>query len=301
MAASTRFRTERLAVPPRGYKVRTVTHASGHQVRIAFPPGARRKGAGKVVSILHPNGEGAACRSKPALLNPYTLEGKTQEGWEELASEKDYGKFVGKLSEAVKSGRAVRFKRNAGSTYSYAVSKEASPDAAAYAEFHGRSPREVLEFQEPLVAAGTYSTLGRMYGLWMHPVAGDPGNWGAPEIEFEEDEKVLAVADAHEGAEQRLQIFFVGNGQKLPDEIFAPADLEHQHVELGICYGIGYITEKKFDGFKSRTYCHEFGEETGERPVLYYDRQAKRLLLVGGAYKVAPFDEALGASPGIVN
>jgi hypothetical protein len=40
----------------RGRKVRTVTTPSGHRVRLAFPKGHRRKGSGKVVSILHPEG-----------------------------------------------------------------------------------------------------------------------------------------------------------------------------------------------------------------------------------------------------
>ena len=77
--------------------------------------------------------------------------------------------------------------------------RNAKSDAAAYAEFHGRSPREVLEFQEPLLKSGDYFTLGTMYGLWLGPVKGDPAGWRAPEIEFEAADKVLAVADAHKG------------------------------------------------------------------------------------------------------
>ena len=49
-----------MATVPRGWKVRTVTQASGHQARIAFPPGSRRKGAGRLISVLHPQGENPA-------------------------------------------------------------------------------------------------------------------------------------------------------------------------------------------------------------------------------------------------
>lgn len=39
-------------------KVRTVTTPSGHQVRLAFPSSRRRRpGAGRVISVLHPNHE----------------------------------------------------------------------------------------------------------------------------------------------------------------------------------------------------------------------------------------------------
>jgi len=63
MATRTQFRHEDVATVPRGWKVRTVTQRTGHQARIAFPPGPRRKGAGQLVSILHPQGENpGACR-----------------------------------------------------------------------------------------------------------------------------------------------------------------------------------------------------------------------------------------------
>jgi hypothetical protein len=52
-----------VATVPRGWKVRTVTQRTGHQVRVAYPPGPRRKGAGRLISILHPQGENpGACR-----------------------------------------------------------------------------------------------------------------------------------------------------------------------------------------------------------------------------------------------
>ena len=54
------FRHEDVATVPRGWKVRTVTHPSGHRTRLAFPPGPRRKGAGRLISILHPQGENPA-------------------------------------------------------------------------------------------------------------------------------------------------------------------------------------------------------------------------------------------------
>ena len=63
MATRAQFRHEDVATVPRGWKVRTVTQRTGHQARIAFPPGPRKRGAGRLISILHPQGENpGACR-----------------------------------------------------------------------------------------------------------------------------------------------------------------------------------------------------------------------------------------------
>jgi hypothetical protein len=61
------FRHEDIAAVPSGWKVRTVTTPSGHRVRVAFPPGRRKTGSGRLVSILHPN------RGPNPCLNPCTL------------------------------------------------------------------------------------------------------------------------------------------------------------------------------------------------------------------------------------
>src|SRR5271155_4362462 len=50
---SSRFRHEDVASVPSGWKVRTVK-AGSHRVRVAFPPGRKQKGSGRLVSVLHP-------------------------------------------------------------------------------------------------------------------------------------------------------------------------------------------------------------------------------------------------------
>jgi hypothetical protein len=54
MATKAQFEHEDIAAVPRGWKVRTSTQEGGTQVRVAYPPGRRRKGSGKLISILHP-------------------------------------------------------------------------------------------------------------------------------------------------------------------------------------------------------------------------------------------------------
>ena len=56
MATPSQFEHEEIAAVPRGWKVRSITHPDGSIVRLAFPPGRRKKGSGKLISILHPKG-----------------------------------------------------------------------------------------------------------------------------------------------------------------------------------------------------------------------------------------------------
>ncbi len=166
-----------------------------------------------------------------------------------------------------------------------------------FQDFHGRSPHEVLELQEQLLTAGDYAALGDDPEIWLRPVSGDPNNWAQAEIEFEPENGVkLATQDGS-------QLYFVGGDQSLPESAldFYGGDTSKRFIPLGVAYAISYVTEKKFDGFKRMPYAHILGEETGERPLLVYDNETKRLLLVGGAYSIAPVESDLGASPGIVN
>jgi hypothetical protein len=54
------YRTQHVSTVPAGWRVRS-KRAGGHVVRIAFPPGRRKKGSGKVVEVLHPKRENPGC------------------------------------------------------------------------------------------------------------------------------------------------------------------------------------------------------------------------------------------------
>jgi hypothetical protein len=73
------FRAEHISRKRRGEQVRTISPGDGrHRVRIAFPSGPRRRGAGRVLEILHPRGENPGCAVNPASLEksfPKELEG----------------------------------------------------------------------------------------------------------------------------------------------------------------------------------------------------------------------------------
>ena len=189
----------------------------------------------------------------------------------------------------VKRGRNTHTTRNQSS---------GAPAAKLYKDFHGKASKEVIRLQEALMKAGDYTALGDDPEFWLEPVKGDPHKWPAADIEFEKKDKVKLATDA-----KGKRLYIVGEQQKLPAAYFKKEGFETdgRYVFLGTCYAISYQTEKVFDGFRTTIYAHEFGEETGERPELIYDQESERLLLVGGAYKIAGVDDALKASPGIVN
>jgi hypothetical protein len=70
-------------------------------------------------------------------------------------------------------------------------------------------------------------------------------------------------------------------------------------IVVGEAVKIYYETAKDFDNHEVIQYHHELGEETGEVPILTYDRLNERLMLIGGAYHIEK--PMLETSPGIEN
>lgn len=64
METNPKYRVEHVATVPAGWKVRTKMSAT-HMLRIAFPPGARRRGAGKVIEVFHPVNENPCAMQNP--------------------------------------------------------------------------------------------------------------------------------------------------------------------------------------------------------------------------------------------
>jgi hypothetical protein len=69
------MRTEHIAETPRGWRVRMKVPGpwSSHLVAIAFPPGRRKKGSGRVVEILHPKDEATNPACSISKANPSEL------------------------------------------------------------------------------------------------------------------------------------------------------------------------------------------------------------------------------------
>lgn len=340
MATAQQYRHEDVATVPRGFRVRTVT-AGGHKVRVAFPPGPRRKGAGKLVSILHPKAENPkkcnakskteieqqikALESKKA--RPKELSVREEKklaklymqrrGWNpgapvpatafrvELPKSKGWNKAHAQR-EAIKRHPDTDLhwaekNKVTGNWDVWLTRRTSNPHNGAaqmYEDFHGRAPSEILTMQEALMTSGDYTALGDMGSLWLEPLKGEPSHWPDPDIEFVKSDKVKLATDS-----KGKQLYLVGGNQKLPLDYLEKhgVSTDKRFISLGEVYGISYLTTKSFDGFRDSEYAHEFGEQTGERPFAFYDAELKRIVLVGGAYSIAGVDDALGASPGIVN
>ena len=92
------------------------------------------------------------------------------------------------------------------------------------------------------------------------------------------------------------QLFFVGGNQDISEYLRKiPADVGKELIDCGPCLLMEYKTQKGFDGFRTVTYFHALGEESGgfpgdngHNPRLMYNRVRRRLALVGGRYKIKP-------------
>lgn len=168
------------------------------------------------------------------------------------------------------------------------ITLKVNPSAEAIREeFTGREYEYSFISDEPHMKAGDYAKLGDLMGITYKPVSGggvEAIGWyeGAETMPLHEAAKSLRrLTDAPVlvSAENRRQLYFVAGNQDV-----SPLGLE----ELGEARTIVYRERKHFDDFTLINYQHEFGEENGKRPTLYYDRGKNRLLLEGGDYEVRP-------------
>jgi hypothetical protein len=244
MRINPNYRVEHVATVPQGWHVRTKMQAT-HMLRIAFPPGCRRRGAGKVVEIFHPVNE-----------NPCAMQAKRQ------------------TRERAARIRTARLSNPGSATESA---------AALYEQFHGQSPREILEMQESDAARHTYTALGDLRELVIDAPA------GKVKIGFDGSDAVK-VASAPGGK----QLYLIGGNQNLDSQLGRfGSDPGKDFVELGAATQITYRARKSMDNFQMVDYYHDLGEETNEPPFAFYDRLKRRIFLAGGRYRVE--------APGIIN
>ncbi|HZT36622.1 MAG TPA: hypothetical protein VFA28_01900 [Bryobacteraceae bacterium] len=148
--------------------------------------------------------------------------------------------------------------------------------AAALSEaFHGRPAHEARDYVEEVAERQVLTDLGRLIEL---------------RVWLDEDDYIalkpkagVRVACSPDGG----QIYFVGGDQAVElDAIGLEKSLPKDHLALGACDYICYHTSKDFHDFEPVDYEHQFGEETGDLPILNYDVLNKRLFLTGGSYQV---------------
>jgi len=370
-----------VAAVPRGYKVRTVTHPSGHRVRVAFPPGRRSTGSGKLVSILHPKGENPdKCEARQNVplelwLGPTNKANpkktKTREQVEAMqtkavnflrdvvgdsdkadeieglsvaeyaerkkitlanAGTRGRGLGAGKKETKPRRGeswpdyhkrkveetlaampKAIRdvFNRNPLGAKdrdlirkAAKVLKEQGYDAfldvirrskAAHEEklktqkgsnptqaedlfktFHGKTPKETLELHESAAMRGEYTSLGELIELVVESPGGEDLRLG-----FAGEKVKLASSPAGS------QLYLIGGNQTLDGSLKRfGADTSKDFVELGLAQNVLYRASKDFTDFKTTDFEHEFGEDSGDRPHVFYDKFKQRIFLMGGRYRI---------------
>lgn len=100
--------------------------------------------------------------------------------------------------------------------------------------------------------------------------------------------------------EDGTQLYFLGGDQSLDlSKIHMDGDWEKDSMIIGVVCEVSYRTEKSFDKFVLTDYFHRLGEETGDEPMLIYDRMNEKLSVSGGKYRIER--PLVGVSPGIEN
>jgi hypothetical protein len=160
--------------------------------------------------------------------------------------------------------------------------KKRNPTAEAIREdFTGAPADGYTTYNVEGMPAGEYAQLGELLSLYVKPPLGGQ----VREIRFQKPRPIL-VTDT-----TARQLYFVGGDQEISEEGLKLFNEETAgtKIELGACRRIDYKQRKEhvpdpdIDEWR-----HNFGEETGVKPSLYYDRLSRRLLLKGGAYEVRP-------------
>ena len=153
-----------------------------------------------------------------------------------------------------------------------------NPSAEALREkFTGKEADRIRIFDEPHMPGGDYAALGKLLALYVKPRQGG-------QVQMIQASGVTVVSD-----ESARQIYFVGGDQDVSAglHVFGAVDRGAGLFELGEARRIDYKQRKEHVPHpESDSWRHEFGEETGVRPIVLFDVNAKRLLLEGGEYEI---------------
>ncbi len=303
---ASRFRHEDREAVPSGWKVRTVK-AGAHRVRVAFPPGRKVKGAGRLVSILHPVGENpCALRStNPAELmvmgaNPprirkgmvYRVVAVSRTGGANLAkdfeSNAEARKFCKHVDlnayfrphvQRVRTNPAELLVMGANPRVEV-VHGENPPVEDITEEFSGTEVKWLDVYNEPHIPKGRYAYLAKLFRLLIKPAKGGQ----VQKITFDGDGAPLIVSDS-----TAKQIYFVDGNQDISAclESFGERDRSDGIVELGQAREIHYLGKKHHIGDEDTDeWRHTHGEENGVLPTVLFDTRNKRLLYEGGDYRI---------------
>jgi hypothetical protein len=155
-----------------------------------------------------------------------------------------------------------------------------------FQKFHGRDPDEIADKQASAAMRLDYTALGDLDYLKFETPLGDLAS-----ITFAGDG--VKLASSPDG----MQLYCIGGRQNL-ESVLEAGSLEKDFLDLGECVEVQYVARKVHNNFEPTQWHHKFGEDTGDRPRLMYDKLRKQIFFVGGDYFIDLKDKV---SPGIEN
>lgn len=149
-------------------------------------------------------------------------------------------------------------------------------------EFRGEPCAHVDTYVEPEPRPANLGQLGVLVELQVKRTGG--WKWGV--LDFVG--KNVNVA----GNVGKSQIYFVGGDQKITRGQLSHLGVDNSKelIDLGECMAIAYRAKKMQVNGIASDYEHKFGDATGRRPRLMYDRRGPqgRIFLIGGEYTIEP-------------
>jgi hypothetical protein len=155
-----------------------------------------------------------------------------------------------------------------------------------FQSFHGRDPKDIAEKHVSAEMRKDYAAVGALEYLKVMTPLGQTA-------QFNFDGDGVTLASSPDGK----QLYCIGGNQNLSQCLTADS-LAKDFIDLGECIEVQYLARKIHGNFEPVSYFHKFGEKTGERPQLAYDKLKKQIFFVGGAYFI---NAKQGVSPGIEN
>jgi hypothetical protein len=232
--------------------------------------GLRRMGeASRAETLDDESVEDFAERKGITIVNPHRGGAETRRKPKPLRKLKPGERLVGS-GVIARGGKNPRRKRNG----------EIEDAQKMFKKFHGRKSTTIEEVQHRQKDRKTMAGLGVL--MFLRTDLTQEWNGKGVGLTFSEDDKVIVSSDPAGN-----QIYFLGGNQDVTGILpKRGVDRNKDFIDMGECDCIIYTADKDFDNFEEKDYQHEFGEETGERPRLMFDRLNQQLYLIGGAYEV---------------
>lgn len=173
-------------------------------------------------------------------------------------------------------GRATRKNPEAGTARDAQV---------VYSGFHATEAEYVDTTNEAHIPPGDYAELGRLVNIGFKPTSAADVKYRQVLVSERENVRVLSSPN-------RKQLYFAGDQDVSEVELRKLGCGNAEECELGEAMQIVYIAKKYHPEVPENArgeiveWQHDFGEEDGIRPRLFFNRKTRRLFLRGGNYKI---------------